>query len=342
MSKVERKSILAEAQTLNSNVRIGNDEIEVNIDGDINLSITKLPVTSTIESYQDNKICMTNLAFRLLLLQRYDFNMWKNKARILSTNHIIQNPLAKKSDTGTSSTNTSTNNHHSAVISRARNQVELPKTVAILSPVLSISKFWAQFDRIRQVVYSILYPFRRLGFSVHYKVLTDNNSNNLHPSCGKMSLYFNIGLNKGSHLQFALNQQSGTISVILPQATVVLQHVSELRAFLSREINIMCLGFICDVANDIIRVHPHSAQKMLLWKLNRIDEVIHSSLCTKEDQWKHINVQLFHDTTSFHVQFIVTNETKEEKVYIKDTQEYSAMTFKEKVSRIIQEMMGDD
>jgi hypothetical protein len=81
---------------------------------------------------------------------------------------------------------------------------------------------------------------------------------------------------------------------------------------------------------------------MLLWKLNRIDEVIHSSLCTKEDQWKHINVQLFHDTTSFHVQFTVTNETKEEKVYIKDTQEYSAMTFKEKVSRIIQEMMGDD
>ncbi|KAG1474217.1 hypothetical protein G6F56_000486 [Rhizopus delemar] len=319
--------ILAEAQTLNSNVRIGNDEIEINIDGDVDLSISKLPVISKEEEYreQPKKICMIELAFRLLLLQRHNFNMWKKKARILSANHAIQQALAKKSETA-----------QGAVIPRARTRVDLPKTVPILSPVLSISRFWVQFDRIRQVIHSILYPFRRLGFSVHFKISTnEDNSKKLYPGYETMSLYFNIGLHKG--------QQSGAISVILPQATVTLQHVSELRVFLSREINIMCLGTICDIANDIIRTHPgYSAKKMVLWKLDRIDEVIHSSLCTEGDQWKHINAQLEHDETmlSFSIKFTVFAE--QEKTYtLKNTQDYSVLTFKERVTIIIQQIMND-
>ncbi|KAI9283219.1 subunit 17 of mediator complex-domain-containing protein [Sporodiniella umbellata] len=325
--------VLEEAQTLNSNVHIGNDEIEINIDGDVELTISKLPVKFGKEEAKASKeICMVELAFRLLLLQRHNYNMWKKKARILSANHAIQQALTKKIEANTTS------------VTRTRTRIDLPKTVSILSPVLSFSRFWVQFDRIRLAVHSILCPFRRLGFSVHFKISTnEDNSKRLYPNYETMSLYFTISLHKGAHLQFALSQQSGAVSVTLPQATVVLQHVSELRVFLKREINIMCLSAICDIANDIIMVHRgRSTKKMVLWKLDRVDEVIHSSLCTQGDQWKHIDVQINHDETmqSFTVQFTVAAEPRQTYI-LENMQEHSVLTFKEKVAFVVQKIMSD-
>ncbi|PHZ17525.1 uncharacterized protein RHIMIDRAFT_232952 [Rhizopus microsporus ATCC 52813] len=284
-------NILAEAQTLNSNVHIGNDQVEINIDGDIDLSISKLPITNAETPPKDRAITnrMIDLSLRLLLLQRHNYNIWKTKAKILSPNPIVQQSLSKKSDTNNAANAMATSHHHHhTVIPRAQTRVDLPKTVPILFPIISITKFWVQFDRIRQVVHSILYPFRRLGFSVHFKVCSDDKVKSLYPSYGTVALYFDIGLHKGPHLRFILNQQTGVISALLPQTTVVLQQASELRVFLSREINVMCLETICNVANDIIRLHPNYQARMFLWKLDRIDESIHGSLCTKDGQWQHM------------------------------------------------------
>ncbi|RCH99308.1 RNA polymerase II mediator complex subunit [Rhizopus azygosporus] len=341
-------NILAEAQTLNSNVHIGNDQVEINIDGDIDLSISKLPITNAETPPKERAITnrMIDLSLRLLLLQRHNYNIWKTKAKILSPNPIVQQSLSKKSDTNSAANAMATSHHHHhTVIPRAQTRVDLPKTVPILFPIISITKFWVQFDRIRQVVHSILYPFRRLGFSVHFKVCSDDKVKSLYPSYGTVALYFDIGLHKGPHLRFMLNQQTGAISALLPQTTVVLQQASELRVFLSREINVMCLETICNVANDIIRLHPNYQARMFLWKLDRIDESIHGSLCTKDGQWQHIHTQIHHDAnmSSFHINFHVTSvKEQDEKLYsIENIQEYSALTFKERVTRIVEKIIAD-
>lgn len=71
-------------------------------------------------------------------------------------------------------------------------------------------------------------------------------------------------------LHFNLSQ-SGSISVCLPQTTVVLQNVSEFEAFLSREIKVICLRTVCDVANDRIKSQQ-------LWQVDQVDEAIHGSI----------------------------------------------------------------
>lgn len=52
---------------------------------------------------------------------------------------------------------------------------------------------------------------------------------------------------------------------------VVLQNVSEFEAFLSREIKVICLRTVCDVANDMI-------QSQQLWQVDQVDEAIHGSI----------------------------------------------------------------
>lgn len=91
-------------------------------------------------------------------------------------------------------------------------------------------------------------------------------------------------------LHFALNQ-SGAISVYLPQTTVILQNVSEFEAFLSREIKVICLRIICDVANDMIRRNEifqkvtGSDKQRLLWKVDQVDEAIHGSIHWYGEDW---------------------------------------------------------
>lgn len=185
---------------MNSNVHIGNDQVEINIDGDIDLSISKLPITNAETPPKERAITnrMIDLSLRLLLLQRHNYNIWKTKAKILSSNPIVQQSLSKKSDTNSAANTMATSHHHHhTVIPRAQTRVDLPKTVPILFPIISITKFWVQFDRIRQVVHSILHPFRRLGFSVHFKVCSDDKVKSLYPSYGTVALYFDIGLHKG-------------------------------------------------------------------------------------------------------------------------------------------------
>lgn len=99
-------------------------------------------------------------------------------------------------------------------------------------------------------------------------------------------------------LHFGLNQL-GSISVYLPQTTVNLQNVSEFEAFLSREIKVICLRVVCDVANGkIIQHNKVSASKeeeeeekngldkqRWLWKVDQVDEAIHGSIF-----WKSVSV----------------------------------------------------
>jgi hypothetical protein len=95
-------------------------------------------------------------------------------------------------------------------------------------------------------------------------------------------------------LHFGLNQ-SGSVSVNLPQTTVNLQNVSEFEAFLSREIKVICLRTVCDVANGLIQRNENylnatdgSDKQRWLWKVDQVDEAIHGSIYWKKSCWRNM------------------------------------------------------
>lgn len=93
-------------------------------------------------------------------------------------------------------------------------------------------------------------------------------------------------------LHFGLSQ-SGSISVYLSQTTVVLQNVSEFEAFLAREIKVICLLTVCDVANELLQQSEGYAKasgsdkQSFLWKLDRVDEAIHGTVYWNK-QWRNM------------------------------------------------------
>lgn len=106
---------------MNSNVRFPDDEIVINIDGQIDLSILKLNASknttttttttnsTTATTTQQQIISRTiDLSFRLLLLQHQKYNMWRTRAKILSPNHKIHQLLLQSvsSSSVTSATGT--------------------------------------------------------------------------------------------------------------------------------------------------------------------------------------------------------------------------------------------
>lgn len=150
------------------------------------------------------------------MLQHYKYNLWKDRAKILSSNHKIQQLLLQNESNAATTTNnvpTTTNNtsinsipsstsnvnntmgntagNNPAVpvpntanlaipTQRARTSFAshsqltctLPKEIPILLPIMSLTKFWVQFDRIRHVVHSMTSPFSGRGgltISVHFK-----------------------------------------------------------------------------------------------------------------------------------------------------------------------------
>ncbi|CAO3639955.1 unnamed protein product [Mucor hiemalis] len=456
--------ILAEAQALNSNVRFPDDEIVINIDGQIDLSILKLnsSSTQTTNSTTTQQIISRtiDLSFRLLLLQHQKYNMWRTRAKILSPNHKIHQLLLQKessssvtSATGTpnpavnnnnannnnninNSNNTNTNNipnnntsnataavvgggavgntmvgtnnasvpinnssgngalnvipattptpiaaagatgaSSASSVQRARTKLashnqltrDLPKEISILLPIMSLTRFWVQFDRIRHVVHSIISPLSGgLSISVHFKfsdylisqLSQSNITYNAYPGYTETALSLGISILKGPSLHFALNQ-SGAISVYLPQTTVILQNVSEFEAFLSREIKVICLRIICDVANDMIRRNEifqkvtGSDKQRLLWKVDQVDEAIHGSIhWYGEDwnDWRNINIclQLCKDEVipyyNLHFRLCSIRNVNEEIHSIQlgrlDSVN-SALNFKERASVIIEKIMND-
>lgn len=69
----------------------------------------------------------------------------------------------------------------------------------------------------------------------------------------------------------------------------MLQNVSEFEAFLSREIKVICLRTVCDVANKIIqsdlryRNTAGNDQQRCLWQVDQVDEAIHGSIWWQDD-----------------------------------------------------------
>lgn len=146
-------------------------------------------------------------ALRLLLLQHYKYNLWKDRAKILSSDHKIQQLLLQNESSVTNITNVpaATNNTSNIPSSNVSNTVgnnqtvpapittnsavpvqrprssfashsqltcALPKEIPILLPIMSLTKFWVQFDRIRHVVHATASPFSQSGgltISVHFK-----------------------------------------------------------------------------------------------------------------------------------------------------------------------------
>lgn len=296
---------MAEAQALNSNVRFPDDEIVINIDGQIDLSILKLNAiqptkitTTTTTTTQQQIISRTiDLSFRLLLLQHQKYNMWRTRAKILSPNHkihqlLLQNESSSSVASATGTPNPAVNNNNAnnnnninnsninnpntnnipnnntsntavaavaggavgntmvgtnnasvpinnssggalnvipaatptpmaaagtssaSSVQRARTKLashnqltrDLPKEISILLPIMSLTRFWVQFDRIRHVVHSIISPLSGgLSISVHFKFadyLTSylNQSNityNAYPGYTETALSLGISILKG-------------------------------------------------------------------------------------------------------------------------------------------------
>ncbi|KAI8972784.1 subunit 17 of mediator complex-domain-containing protein [Pilobolus umbonatus] len=379
--------ILNEAQGLNSNAHFTDDEVVVSLDGQMDLSILKIPEKETKTTTQSILNRSINLSFRLLLLQRYHYNIWKNRARILSSNYKIHQMLLQNESTvilssaASTSANSTPNtagtvNTIPASVStatptvRARTRVssthhlrhDLPKEIPILLPIMSITRFWVQFDRIRHVVHSKLSPFSGRGglcFSLHFKFtdslssehLTQSGSYDLYPGYTDIAITLGISVLKGPSLQFCLNQ-SGTISVRLPQTKVVLQNVAEFEVFLSREINVMCLRTACDVANDLIRrtdaylAASVSDKQRFLWKVDEVDEAIHGSLWLgdkSEYKWRNINVCLKmcdevtpYYTLQFQLESTADIPQSTQNIYFgKPHSDHSILSFKEQVCVVI-------
>lgn len=274
---------MAEAQALNSNVRFPDDEIVINIDGQIDLSILKVPVNShhidlmpSKPSFEQIISRTIDLSFRFLLLQHQRYNMWKTRAKILSFNHKIHQLLndgntasiASQSSTTSNSTNTNasgaapspnptsnnptpnaaTNNNGNtpsstngvgnvnnstttavgnvgpvgsvtgtnaaAATTRARTKAshpvtitrDLPKHIPILLPIMSLTRFWVQFDRVRHVVHTALSPFKHgLSISTHFKFAhsslsrlgSSRNTYDVYPGYSEVALSLGISILKG-------------------------------------------------------------------------------------------------------------------------------------------------
>ncbi|KAL9558840.1 hypothetical protein MBANPS3_000702 [Mucor bainieri] len=394
--------ILAEAQALNSNVRFPDDEIVINIDGQIDLHVAKVPVlplpcgiAKTRLTSQDIISRSIDLSFRLLLLQHQRFNLWKSKARILSSNHKVHQLLsdaAVAASTGSSAATPITSAAASAptptqsgsgatgtpaptpttaasgnvlpivgssgsastASSRARTRLalaasstarDLPKHIPILSPVMSLTRFWVQFDRIRHVTNSIVRDYRHLAIAVHYTFADDQphakqtRPYDTYPGYGQVALCLGLAILRGPSLHFNLSQ-SGSISVCLPQTTVVLQNVSEFEAFLSREIKVICLRTVCDVANDMIKSQQ-------LWQVDQVDEAIHGSIWWQQQStpnWRTITVRLLNS----HLEFRLSTSPSQHEL-LQDKTVYrlelnhiiTPMHFKERVCVVIKQITLD-
>jgi hypothetical protein len=274
---------------LNSNVRFPDDEIVINIDGQIDLSILKVPVHShhvdamPIKPSSEQIISRTiDLSFRLLLLQHQRYNMWKTRAKVLSFSHKIHqllhdsasstlqqpasssngaaattaattatasnapspNPAANNPTPNNSNGNTpaatngvgNVNNSTTAVGSvgsvgsvtvtaataaaaaaaaattRARTKAshsitrDLPQHIPILLPIMSLTRFWVQFDRVRHVVHSLLSPLMSgLSISTHFKfahsalsrLSTSKTTYDMYPGYSEVALSLGISILKG-------------------------------------------------------------------------------------------------------------------------------------------------
>lgn len=240
-------------QTLSSNVRFEDDEVVISIDGQLDLSISKSPYsddTKKEEMVDDEEEVSTtqqimsrtiDLSLRLLLIQRHRYNLWKVRARTLSSNHkihqlLIQNdPLLNPSasaavapnptnsasgsavSTPTASGGPVSNNSNANAAAAAANAmrsrsrllqssaaVELPKEIPILSPILNFTRFWVQFDRIRHVVNSLVTPFCKYGgvpLSVHFKVSDALKQNKPKSAYDAYPAYGELALSLGITIQ---------------------------------------------------------------------------------------------------------------------------------------------
>jgi hypothetical protein len=277
---------LGEAQALNSNVRFPDDEIVINIDGQIDLSIKKVSpsVAATASTAQQSSINTTkeiisrtiDLSFRLLLLQHQRYNLWKMRAKILSSNHKIHQLLQEASPFITNTTtaapgpatpnminnnnnpNIPNSNQTGNTMIGSNNQIipnaqpsaasvgnatvtgqgaaalavaaqqqqpqqqrgartknapstlnqltitqQLPKEIPILLPIMSFSRFWVQFDRIRHVVHKLTKPFTSSGLSTSVHFLLSSYSPcsvgqyEKYPGYSEISLSLGISLLKG-------------------------------------------------------------------------------------------------------------------------------------------------
>ncbi|KAI8984010.1 subunit 17 of mediator complex-domain-containing protein [Mycotypha africana] len=307
-------NVLAEAQALSSNVRFPMDEIVISIDGQLDMSIKKVTLhdkqstttkTTAASTSNGNKQMVSRsigLAFKLLLLQQQRYHVWRARAKTLSNNYRLRQ-LLKEQDSATTSNSNATKSSTtvgSSILSNHRAQTmahdssQPPSHLPILDPILSFLRFWIQFDKMNHVVQTLLTSFQRIGgcgFFTHVTFFSDRNPwtssstaaassryEDVYPGFGKVALGLSIHLAKGPSLQFGLDL-SGFISVYLPQTTVVLQNVSEFEAFLSREIKIIVLRSVCEVANDIILGHHDDSvsnkQQHYLWQVDQVDESIH-------------------------------------------------------------------
>ncbi|KAL0076399.1 subunit 17 of mediator complex-domain-containing protein [Phycomyces blakesleeanus] len=301
--------ILSEAQTFNSDIRMADDEMILTIGGQIDVSIKK--VSGSILSTEPRVERVTTqqmagqtieLCLRLMLIQRHRFNIWKSRARILSSSRKVQHLLAsigEPSSVGPAavgSINATSSHPVGSIVPAARpNTRETLPDIPVLSPVLSMSKFWVLFDRLRHVVYNTIDPLcgeGGIGLTVHFKTQNvllqpkanvNHTSYDIYPSYGDMGFCLSVSFLKGPSLQFVLSQQ-GTITVVMPQNTVVLTQVSEFEALLLREITLMCLEIVCEECNAVVRqsgpyLDSDSSSKLMFgWKLDEVEETIHGYL----------------------------------------------------------------
>ncbi|KAI8344236.1 subunit 17 of mediator complex-domain-containing protein [Chlamydoabsidia padenii] len=184
--------------------------------------------------------------------------------------------------------------------------------VPLLSPVISMTRFWILFDRIRDVVHNAVDPLcgeTGLGLTVHFKPQhVFNNAPHgycdAYPGFGELTSSLAINLFKGPSLRFALNQ-SGTIIATSPGNVVTLANVTEFESYLLREINLICLHQVCDIANNLIKRSSayqsakNTERESYIWQVDEVEEILYGAVNTtkKTDSnqipiWKTIQVQL--------------------------------------------------
>lgn len=339
-----------------------------------------------------------DLALRLLLLQRYRLNTWKTRARLLCPNRKIQQLLttmgepplqpssATGSTSGTGSSNTVSGSGTNRRMQQSRGTNSWQPAVPILSPALTMCKFWVLFDRVRQLVYDAVEPFTGEGgtnLSVHYELRgggfsdrhkrSDHSLCDSYPGVGEMSISLSISILKGQFLLFVLHE-SGNITVRLPQGLMTLSNISEFQALLTREINLIGLRMVCEVANSFIRCTPGfqnatpSEQARCLWKVDDIEETINGSIfwalgpSASQDSshvWRSIHVQLIktqlEGKPAYQLQFqlrapsqsnerstsalpSITREILFSRTHTKDA---GVLTFSEKIKLIVEELVQE-
>lgn len=184
----------------------------VTIDGQIDLTVQRIDDQEKDDTPEEQPMSTRQMAgrtleliLRLLLIQQYRFNRWKAHIPMLTPNRRSPAIRALTGEKEQEQAKGRTQ-QQAGLAPQANNNAREHTTIPILSPALSMCKFWVLFDRARHLVYEAIDPLSGEGgvhLAVHYELQAmaqsapGPNQCEVYPSYGELAINLSIDILKG-------------------------------------------------------------------------------------------------------------------------------------------------